>query len=241
MTNRIAFPKYDREIERKEFNPRTRLILVQDNNLYLPVAARVEWFRSEHPDGRILTPLEIDQEKQTAIATAKVFVKTDGKMVCLAVGMACKTAAVDEIGMTDEIGKNYIECAQTAAVGRALAFAGYSTQTAIGSADAAELVELVKQAQQSQPPHEPVTDAPIKPGNTAQALPVTIAEAMAYPCSIKDYKGMTLGHMMQHQKAAYQWLVDMSKTNRLNDKNLQAAVLMLEQERARIAQQPQVS
>ena len=238
MTNTITFPNYDREAERKAFNPRTRLILVQDDNLYLPVAARVEWFRSEHPDGRILTPLEIDQEKQTAIATAQVFIKTDGKMVCLAVGMACKTAATDEIGMTDEIGKNFIECAQTAAVGRALAFAGYSTQAALGSADAAELVELVKQMKHPRPPHEPVADAPIR---TGKDLPATIAEAMAYPCSIKDYKGMTLGYMMQHQKEAYRWLADMSHKDQLNDKNLQAVVLMLEQERARIAEQKQAS
>lgn len=236
----LTFPAYDREAEQKTFNPRARLIKIDASRLYLPVAGRVEWFRCEHPGGRIVTTLDIDKEKQTAIAAAKIFLQIENRLVCIATGTACKTVT-DEAGSTDEIGKNYIECAETAAVGRALAYAGYSTQCAIGSADVKTILDAIHGNLQPQPPHEPVTDAPVNAANTGQRLPATIAEAMAYPCSIKDYAGMTLGQMMQHQKAAYKWLVDKSAADSLSDKKLQAAVLMLEQERIRRAQQQQAS
>lgn len=232
MAANIKFPVYDREAEQKTFNPRAGLIELK-NGLYLPVAGRVEWFRCEHPDGRIVTALDIDKEKQTAIAAARIFLRIDSRLVCIATGTACKSVA-DETGSTDEIGKNYIECAETAAVGRALAYAGYSTQCAIGSADVKTILDAIHGNPQPQPPHEPVTDAPVK--SAKDVLPATIAEAMAYPCSVKDYADMTLGHMMQHQKAAYKWLVDMSNADNLDDKNLQTVVLMLEQERIRRAQ-----
>ena len=234
----VTFPAYDRETEQKTFNPRTRLIELDASRLYLPVAGRVEWFRNEHSDGRIVTTLDIDKEKQTAVATARIFLRIDNRLVCTSTGTACKTVT-DEAGITDEIGKNYIECAETAAVGRALAYAGYSTQAAIGSADVKTILDAIHGNSQPQPPHEPVTDAPINAANTGQRLPTTIAEAMAYPCSVKDYAGMTLGHMMQHQKAAFKWLVDMSNADRLDDKKLQAVVLKLEKECNRQLQEKQ--
>ena len=76
--NNALIPGYNRESEQRAYNPRTRLIVMDGNKLYLPVAGRVEWFRSEQPDGRIVTGLDIDRAQKTAVATARVFRRVTG-------------------------------------------------------------------------------------------------------------------------------------------------------------------
>ena len=45
------------------FEPKRHLIKVQGGRMYLPVSARLIWFRNEHPDWGIETePLVIDHE-----------------------------------------------------------------------------------------------------------------------------------------------------------------------------------
>ncbi|WP_119324793.1 hypothetical protein [Capsulimonas corticalis] len=83
------------------------------------MSARVQWFRSEHPDWTIETnPLTIDNDKQFAIFQAKIF-NADGRL------MAMGTKKEDIKGFGD-----YIEKAETGSVGRALALCGYGTQFA---------------------------------------------------------------------------------------------------------------
>ena len=81
---------------------------------YLPVAARVAWFRREHPDWSIIT-------KTTQLANKAVVMKA---IIKNAKGRIIATARKKEteIGFPD-----YIEKAEKGAVGRALAMCGYGT------------------------------------------------------------------------------------------------------------------
>lgn len=99
------------------FDYKKSLIKVQGGRTYLPVSARLVWFREEHPDWGIITdPLEINHEKQYAVFKATIF-NAEGKV------MAMGTKKEDVKGFGD-----YIEKAETGSVGRALAMCGYGTQ-----------------------------------------------------------------------------------------------------------------
>lgn len=101
------------------FNPSEHMIRVQGNREYLPVAARLLWFREEHPDWSIETEsLQIDVEKQYAIFHARIK-DAQGRT------RAGATKMENVRGFAD-----YVEKAETGAVGRALAYCGYGTQFA---------------------------------------------------------------------------------------------------------------
>lgn len=101
------------------FDAKRHVIKVQGGRDYLPVSARLRWFREEHPDwGIVTTPVEINLEKQYAIFSATIF-NEDGKV------MATATKMENVKGFGD-----YMEKAETGSVGRALAFCGYGTQYA---------------------------------------------------------------------------------------------------------------
>ena len=101
------------------FEVKKHLIKVSGNRLYLPVSSRLVWFRQEHPDWGIETkPIVIDTDKQYAVFEASVF-NAEGKL------MAKGTKMEDFHGFSD-----YIEKAETGAIGRALAVCGFGTQFA---------------------------------------------------------------------------------------------------------------
>lgn len=84
---------------------------------YLPVYARLIWFRQDCPDWSIITtPIEINTEKHYAIFTASIM-NTEGKII--ATGTKMETAK--DFG-------DFLEKAETSAVGRALAMCGFGTQ-----------------------------------------------------------------------------------------------------------------
>jgi hypothetical protein len=89
------------------------------NKPYLQVAHRLVWFREEHPAGSIMT--ELVQVSDTAcLAKATITLPlSDGRMIIVAVGH--KRESADNFG-------DFIEKAETGAIGRALAMAGYGTQ-----------------------------------------------------------------------------------------------------------------
>ena len=90
------------------------------NKQYLPVPARVQWFRGEHPDWSIITSVyNIDFDSGYAIMRAEVLDES-GRII--ASGMKAETRK----GFGD-----FIEKAETGAVGRALARAGYGTEDAL--------------------------------------------------------------------------------------------------------------
>jgi hypothetical protein len=102
--------------------PKTKKI-VGDNGMvkwektetdYLPVAARIAWFRKDHPYWSIITDVELQADK------AVVMKATIKDMLGTVIATARKKET--EIGFPD-----YIEKAETGAIGRALAMCGYGT------------------------------------------------------------------------------------------------------------------
>jgi len=86
---------------------------------YLQVAHRLVWFREEHPDWTIMTEFpEVNTEKRYVIAKATV---TTPLGQVIATAHKTESAA----GFAD-----YLEKAETGAIGRALALCGYGTQFA---------------------------------------------------------------------------------------------------------------
>jgi hypothetical protein len=101
-----------------EFDPTRHLTKIQGKN-YLEVKWRLVWMRSDHPDWSIETaPAEINTEKKYVISRATVKDET-GRVI------ATGTKAESRNGFAD-----YLEKAETGAVGRALALCGYGTQFA---------------------------------------------------------------------------------------------------------------
>lgn len=100
------------------FNPGEHLIDLKGKS-YLQVMWRLVWFREEHPDWTINTELiSHDSEKCHAIFRAAV---TDAEGRLLSVGHGSESA---------KDFRDYLEKAETKAVGRALAMLGYGTQFA---------------------------------------------------------------------------------------------------------------
>jgi hypothetical protein len=81
---------------------------------YLPVAARIAWFRKEHPLWSIIT--EVEQLANKAVVMKATIKDMLGSVIATA------RKKETEIGFPD-----YIEKAETGAIGRALAMCGYGT------------------------------------------------------------------------------------------------------------------
>jgi hypothetical protein len=81
---------------------------------YLPVAARIAWFRKDHPYWSIVTRVEKWGDKAVVM---KAIIKDMQRSV-----IATARKKETEIGFPD-----YIEKAETGAIGRALAMCGYGT------------------------------------------------------------------------------------------------------------------
>jgi hypothetical protein len=79
---------------------------------YLPVAARIAWFRREHPDWSIIT--KCIQMANKAIVMKAIIKNAEGRIIATA------RKKETEVGFPD-----YIEKAETGAIGRALAMSGY--------------------------------------------------------------------------------------------------------------------
>jgi len=97
------------------FNPKKHLVDIKGQD-YLPVAWRLVWFREEHPDWQIKTKIVELFDTKGVIMKATIL---DEKGNLRA--MAHKTETKQ--GFSD-----YIEKAETGAIGRALAMCGYGTQ-----------------------------------------------------------------------------------------------------------------
>ena len=98
-----------------KFDPTKYLSNIKGNQ-YLEVKWRLLWFRTEHPEGEIQTELvEFSPEH----AVFKATVQLPDKGTATGYGMCAKTEFSD-----------YLEKAETKALGRALAHLGYGTQFA---------------------------------------------------------------------------------------------------------------
>jgi hypothetical protein len=94
--------------------PDGRVIWRSSSVHYLPVAARIAWFRLEHPTWSIITREVKTAPKATVM---KAVIKDEQ-------GRVIATARKRE---SEESFTDYIEKAETGAIGRALAMCGYGT------------------------------------------------------------------------------------------------------------------
>lgn len=109
------------------FDPRQYMReLVNDTQvkqLYLDVKFRKLWFRLKYPFGKITKSI-IQLTEQFAIVEAKVYLdKGDPEENYISSALAQRFFSPD-----DAFGKRYVETAETAAIGRALADAGFGIQ-----------------------------------------------------------------------------------------------------------------
>lgn len=127
------------------FNPNEHLMQIKSRNGsadYLPVQWRLVWFRSICPNGTIETEivhLDLDRETEEETYAWNSETRRSEKMVKRAPGFAVFRAVVKDgnggiaIGTKSEKAASfpdYIEKAETGAIGRALAALGYGTQFA---------------------------------------------------------------------------------------------------------------
>lgn len=116
----------DTGVRRMPDHVRRRLITLRDGQWYLPSAYRVVWFREDHPDWSIVTEL-IEGGHQAGWATVRASVIADDGRV-ISTGMKTESKG--------DFPGGWVEKAETGAVGRALALAGYGTQFAPDLEDA---------------------------------------------------------------------------------------------------------
>lgn len=101
------------------FNPMEHMMDLKGKQ-YLQVMWRLVWFREEHPDWCINTELvSLDKETNTAIFKAEIMEPHTEQVLSTGYGSEC----VRDF-------KDFLEKAETKAVGRALAMLGYGTQFA---------------------------------------------------------------------------------------------------------------
>jgi hypothetical protein len=127
------------------FNPNDHLIQIKGRNGfsdYLPVQWRLVWFRSIYPNGSVETEmlhLDLEREVEAAADVWNEEKQQAEKMVKRSKGLAIFKATVKDdlggigTGTKSETAANFpdfIEAAETGAIGRALASLGFGTQFA---------------------------------------------------------------------------------------------------------------
>jgi hypothetical protein len=133
------------------FNPNEHMMKLKGKD-YLQVAWRLVWFREDHPDWGINAEC-IEQDQEHAIFKA-VICDENGIQKSSGHGSESKRDFGD-----------YLEKAETKAIGRALAMLGYGTQFAADELDEGERIvdsPINREKKQEQPKAEPVQATKVK-------------------------------------------------------------------------------
>ena len=154
------------------FNPMDHMMKLKGKD-YLQVAWRLVWFREDHPDWGIHTEV-ISHDDQAKIALFKAtIVDADGVMKSCGHG----SESARDFG-------DYLEKAETKAVGRALAMLGYGTQFAPELDEGERIVDSPVQIKQEAKPATVVQcfgcGEPIKDGVKRDGTPWSKAEIIDY-------------------------------------------------------------
>lgn len=142
--------------DKAQYNPADRMMSLK-GKAYLPVAERIVWFRNDYPEGTIETTI-IEISDQRAVFHARVLTGNGGQ------AEATGTETPGDFG-------DYIEKAETKAVGRALGYLGYGTAAA-GFEEGARVVDAPQERRPAQnrtaPRQEPRPLRPSAPAEDAQ-------------------------------------------------------------------------
>lgn len=169
------------------FNPKEHLMDLK-GKAYLQVMWRLVWFRDEHPLWNIDTKLEhYDPQGNHAIFSAKIYDEN---------GMQ-KSAGYGSESIKDF--KDFIEKAETKAIGRALAMLGYGTQFA------PELDE-----------GERVVDSPVE----VEVKMETVEDAAGYKLAFGKHNGKTLAEVFKADRGYTEWLYDNQATDEVIKKGI---------------------
>lgn len=155
------------------FNPQEHLINLKGKN-YLQVAHRVAWFKTEHgDDGGITT----DVLQTEPFPLVKAFITINGVIVATGHGTAQTSNNAVYKGRE-------IEKAETAAIGRALANAGYGTQFSemLDDDSGDDLADSPMKRQQQQQQRPPATPQPTQQPTVYNAPPADTGDTKIYTC-----------------------------------------------------------
>lgn len=164
----------------RPFDPQRYMLKLKGKD-YLPVAARVAWFREQHPIasgwGIHTEPIAGGREAGCATYRASI-VDPEGRVVATA------TKTEDKAGFAD-----YEEKAETGAIGRALALCGFGTLFAL------ELEEG----------EEPIADSPVERARMTEKAPPAPAPAIGREAIEEKYaqwleKAASLGAMQSYPR-----------------------------------------
>ena len=152
------------------FNPVEHMMKLKGKD-YLQVAWRLVWFREDHPDWSISTAI-IENNEDHAIFRALIS-DENGSQKSTGHGSESKRDFGD-----------FLEKAETKAVGRALAMLGYGTQFAADELDEGERIvdspiDRTNQAQQTTP--EPLPEPPQESFGYLTKAQVAKMKAMLHP------------------------------------------------------------
>lgn len=130
----------------EKFNPADHMTKL-GNKDYLQVMWRLVWFREEHPDWSIRTEILEHQYGEYAVFKAQILMLSDKEpYIENVLSEGHGSESVKDF-------KDYLEKAETKAVGRALAMLGYGTQFAPELDEEDRIVDspVAKKATQTQP------------------------------------------------------------------------------------------
>lgn len=145
MSDQSNVQVHDEQTPSRTFNPREHLIQLKSregSKDYLPVQWRLVWFREQCPEGTIETEivhLDLDKETEEEIFVWNSEKRRSEKSIKTARGIAVVRAVVRDgkggIATGTKMEKaasfgDYLEKAETGAIGRAMAALGYGTQFA---------------------------------------------------------------------------------------------------------------
>lgn len=183
------------------FNPADHLIKLKGKD-YLPVAWRLVWFRERFPNGIIDTEIVQLTDTAAVIRATVTAIGEGGEQL----GRATGTKAQSKQGFSD-----FIEKAETGAIGRALAALGFGTQFD------PELDE-----------GERLADAPVERQNAPQQATQPPAELMAQTVTqegMKKIHAVLAAHKLDHSHL-HAYAVDQGHESASQLTNLQAKKLV---------------
>ncbi len=160
-------------MEKVKFNPQEHMMDLKGKQ-YLQVAWRLVWFREEHPDWRIATEIIEHVYGDHAVIGATISDPKTETIFCNAVG----SESIKDF-------RDYLEKAETKAIGRALAILGYGTQFAPEMDEEERIVDSPVERKKASAPAK----APAKPVKVEKPQPTEQTEtrqAKAYCCACES-------------------------------------------------------